>query len=401
MNALAVDAMSLRNGIDHAETLRLLQELIRIPSPTGDEERIAAFVERYGREIGAHDVLKDDRHNVLITLRGSEPGPTVLLLTHTDSAGAGRMEDPYEPRVSDGADYGKLGRVVRGLGACAPKSAVAAMLSAARTARRLGLPKRGVVHIAAVTKDMQANHQGPRELLGGLDVAMDLVVAGEPTGARIALGARGIGQFEIRISGTPTHWGRPADGVNPLYALADVLVAIERAKLPSDPVVGHATIAPFDVRADAAPPRTPEHVVLTVDRRTLPGEATADIVDGVRGLAQSAVAARAGIAVEVELIRAMHSWRAEAESEAVATVQKAAREVFGEELDFLDSLLARMPYLSGAAFGLADVGYVPWVLRARDQLEIDLTRLPALSEWVGRLAERPSVAAEIGVVAAL
>ena len=81
--------------------------------------------------------------------------------------------------------------------------------------------------------------------------------------------------------------------------------------------------------------------------------------------------------------------------------EDGARGGFEEELDFLESLLARMPYLSGATFGLADIGYVPWLIRARDQLDVDLSRLPALSEWLERIAERPSVAAEIDVVAAL
>jgi len=81
--------------------------------------------------------------------------------------------------------------------------------------------------------------------------------------------------------------------------------------------------------------------------------------------------------------------------------EAGARGCFDDELDFLDSLLGRMPFLSGRAFGLADSGYLPWVLRARDQLGIELGGLPALAEWLERLAERPSVVAEIDLVAAL
>ena len=47
----------------------------------------------------------------------------------------------------------------------------------------------------------------------------------------------------------------------------------------------------------------------------------------------------------------------------------------------------------------ADVAYVPWVIRARDMLGIEL---PArLAEWLSELARRPSVAAEIELVRAL
>jgi glutathione S-transferase len=71
------------------------------------------------------------------------------------------------------------------------------------------------------------------------------------------------------------------------------------------------------------------------------------------------------------------------------------------ELDKLDTILARQPYLTGADFGLADIAYVPWVIRARDTLDVSLTPHPHLEEWLARVSERPSVAAEIGVVASL
>jgi glutathione S-transferase len=48
---------------------------------------------------------------------------------------------------------------------------------------------------------------------------------------------------------------------------------------------------------------------------------------------------------------------------------------------------------------LADIAYVPWVLRARDRLGVDLTRFPAVAQWVERLVERPAIAAELELVA--
>lgn len=73
----------------------------------------------------------------------------------------------------------------------------------------------------------------------------------------------------------------------------------------------------------------------------------------------------------------------------------------GFELEVLSSLLARAPYLSGSEFGLADTGYLPWVLRARDRMDVDRDYSPAVVEWVARCSERPSVAAELDMVASL
>jgi len=77
-----------------------------------------------------------------------------------------------------------------------------------------------------------------------------------------------------------------------------------------------------------------------------------------------------------------------------------ARDAFAAELRHLDDLLRHMPYLTGRVFGLGDVAYVPWVIRARDLLGFSLEPFAAVEEWLGRLSERPSIAAELEIVAA-
>jgi glutathione S-transferase len=78
-----------------------------------------------------------------------------------------------------------------------------------------------------------------------------------------------------------------------------------------------------------------------------------------------------------------------------------AGERLDAELAKLDAVLEAQPFLTGTDFGLADVAYVPWILRARDRMDVDVTHFPALAEWLERLSQRPSIANEIGVVAAL
>jgi glutathione S-transferase len=78
-----------------------------------------------------------------------------------------------------------------------------------------------------------------------------------------------------------------------------------------------------------------------------------------------------------------------------------AGEAFDAALGRFDALLAERPYLGGAEYGLADIALVPWFLRARDMLGVELDGFPALVDWLGRLEQRPAIAAEVGVVAAL
>ena len=78
-----------------------------------------------------------------------------------------------------------------------------------------------------------------------------------------------------------------------------------------------------------------------------------------------------------------------------------ARERLDRELSNLDGVLQEQRFLTGRAFGLADIAYVPWILRARDRMDVDLEAFPALTDWVSRLAERPSIAGELDVVTTL
>jgi glutathione S-transferase len=78
-----------------------------------------------------------------------------------------------------------------------------------------------------------------------------------------------------------------------------------------------------------------------------------------------------------------------------------ARERLGDELAKLDLLLAVRPFLSGREFGIADAAYLPWILRAETMLSVDLDLFPALAGWIARTGERPSVAAETTLLAAL
>ena len=86
---------------------------------------------------------------------------------------------------------------------------------------------------------------------------------------------------------------------------------------------------------------------------------------------------------------------------ALRREEDGAAEKFDEQLTNLEDALSRQPWLTGAEYGLADIAYVPWVLRARDMLGVSLDGFPAVLDWLGRLEERPAIAREVETVAAL
>jgi glutathione S-transferase len=72
-----------------------------------------------------------------------------------------------------------------------------------------------------------------------------------------------------------------------------------------------------------------------------------------------------------------------------------------EELGRLETVLAERQYLAGREFSLADIAYLPWIIRAEARTRVDPRAYENLARWLDRCAERPSVAAELELTAAV
>jgi glutathione S-transferase len=85
---------------------------------------------------------------------------------------------------------------------------------------------------------------------------------------------------------------------------------------------------------------------------------------------------------------------------ALRRKEDGARERLDAELAKLNAVLDAQPFLTGRDYGLADIAYVPWIVRARERMGVELAGFPALTDWFERLAARPAIAAELELVAA-
>jgi glutathione S-transferase len=66
----------------------------------------------------------------------------------------------------------------------------------------------------------------------------------------------------------------------------------------------------------------------------------------------------------------------------------------GDENSFAERLREFAP----PAYGFAAIAYLPWIVRVRDGLGVDLP--PRLASWLDEVSERPAVREELDVVAA-
>jgi acetylornithine deacetylase/succinyl-diaminopimelate desuccinylase-like protein len=135
------------------EAVEVLQELIRADTvnPPGNETRAAELLRSYLEDAGVECELYariPERANLVARIRGRGEGPTLLLLSHTDTVLADPEEWSVDPWSGDLTDEHVWGR-----GALDMKSQVAASAVAMATLAREGFEPAGDVIFAATADE--------------------------------------------------------------------------------------------------------------------------------------------------------------------------------------------------------------------------------------------------------
>jgi putative selenium metabolism hydrolase len=224
--------------------VRLLQEMVRIPSPTFHEEELAHFIERQLKMLGMKTWI-DPLGDVTGILQGREDLPFFLLNTHLDQAEPGDMEDPYSGEIMSGERFGDFGQVIYGRGANGQKASLAAMIFAVKTVVDLKIPFRRGLAINAGVMEECGGHVGPRYLMEKDKLPVHWVVSGEHTDLQPINGHRGMINIQLSVEGKGAHTAAPEGSSSALSGVARVILALEELKggLPKDEVFGQALVA--------------------------------------------------------------------------------------------------------------------------------------------------------------
>jgi acetylornithine deacetylase len=261
------------------DVVDLLKDLVAIDSVNPSlsegapgEAEIARYVHDWAVAEGLAAELVDDcsgRPNVLI--RGGEPtddGPRLLLCGHLDTVGTGAMAEPLSPRIDGDRLYGR--------GAYDMKAGLAAGLVACREVDRLGLPVEVVV--AAVADEEHAS-LGIQRLLP--DLKADAAIVTEPTEMSIGVAHKGFVWVDIEVTGVAAHGSRPELGVDAIVKTGPILLALEELNRSlaarEHDLLGPGTVHASLITGGEEASSIPERCVLTLERRTLPGETVEDV----------------------------------------------------------------------------------------------------------------------------
>jgi len=257
------------------ELVAFCRQLVRTPSPSGREEKIAKLIASKMKELQYDSVKVDDFGNVVGTMEGSAKGRTVIFDGHMDIVDPGDRRnwrlDPYSAMV--------IGNTIYGRGACDMKGGLASMIFAGAIVKQTGRLK-GKLIIACVVHEEPCEGFGIRKIMEKIGEP-DYVVLGEATNLNLAIGHRGRAELEVETHGRTAHGSMPDRGINAIQMMLPVVERIRgnASDLPIHPFLGRATVSIN--RISCSPDQSavvPDRCRITVDRRTIPGETRESLV---------------------------------------------------------------------------------------------------------------------------
>lgn len=223
------------------EAVKFLQEIVAIPSVTGDEGKVQAHLGAYLKKLGLEvdmwetdwDELKkhpgyipvtqgyEGRPNIVATWKGTGGGKSLLLNGHTDvipvGNGEGWSDDPWSAKIIDGRIYGR--------GSCDMKSGVASHILAVQFLKAAGVKLKGDVLIDIVIDEEVSGH-------GTLDTVArgyraDAGISGETSSLAVQPACIGRIWFEIEIQGKAAGIQRRYQGVSGIELGYKIVKAVE------------------------------------------------------------------------------------------------------------------------------------------------------------------------------
>jgi putative selenium metabolism hydrolase len=270
-------------------------ELIRIPSPSGEEGAVARRIVDELRALGFDEARTDRAGNVIARVAGQGRAPAVMLCSHMDVVDVGDPEgwehDPYGGVVADGCLHGR--------GAMDLKGPLALQLYTA--ARFVDERPAGDI-LLAFTVSEEKGGWGMMRLMADSGLRPGAVILGEATGGDLCNGHRGHAELAVEIHGVAAHASSPERGRNPNHALPHVLLALRELSdaQPCDPVLGQATLTPTVVETWPKSGNViPDRIRITLDWRVLPGWSEETALDEIRAAIARRLPPEDGIRVEV------------------------------------------------------------------------------------------------------
>jgi succinyl-diaminopimelate desuccinylase len=325
-----------------SELIQLTQDLVRIPSVSGEEKEAQSFVHSKLKEIGFEvqsHTKAPSRPNLVAKLESPyhgkrEDSKNLLFIAHIDNIPAGNREswryDPYSAQLADGRIFGR--------GVADMKAALAAMIIAAKAIRDSDIETRGTLSIASVVDEEIDSAYGMKYLADNKLLQADSSIFGEPSFPYVVTALKGGVWLKLVTSGKKVGSGWPSEGINAVTKMAKVLCELDRLDIASGteehPLLGRPTIAlGTTITGGDAIHSIPDKCEATVEIYTIPGQSSKDVISKVELLLNNLRKSDEELSVRLETLFEIAPTITETNEGIYLDLQSSISSVFGDQAE--------------------------------------------------------------------
>lgn len=263
------------------DMVNFLLDMIRIPSLSGKEEKIALRIKREMEKVGFDEVFIDRLGNVIGRI--GEGRKIIAVDAHMDTADIGDKElwliNPYEGIISDGIIYGR--------GAADQKGGIASIIYGGKIIKELGLEDDYTLYIIGTVMKEEGDGLAWQYIINEDSIKPDFVVITEPTNLNIYIGHRGKVELKVIVKGLSCDASAPQRGMNAIYKAFPIIHELEELNksykdsnfLGSDSVA--VTQLFFKTPSSSS---IPDECTIHIDRRISTSKELNSIIKEVKGL---------------------------------------------------------------------------------------------------------------------
>ena len=225
-------------------------------------------------------------YNLLITCEVSKTAQWLVFESHADTVSVdGMTVNPFQGLIKDGVIYGR--------GACDTKGSGAGMLWALKEYMELSTCANNIA-VLFVT-DEEATKTGTTAFvqtqLEHLDWTPTGVIVGEPTLCQPVVAHNGVIRWKVSTQGVAAHSSNPSNGQSAISAMSKLILEFEReycSKISlTHPLTGQAACSINTISGGTAVNIIPNFCEIEIDRRTLPGEDSEQVLKDMKAVLDS------------------------------------------------------------------------------------------------------------------
>jgi acetylornithine deacetylase/succinyl-diaminopimelate desuccinylase family protein len=322
----------IQKHVSEEEVVGICRELVRAASenPPGNEEAVAKVSQSLLGRLGLEAEFVEPLPGRISTVSswGPSNGKTLLFNGHYDVVPVPDPDDwphpPFDGAVDDGRLYGR--------GSTDMKAGIAACLAAVSALQRAGLDPKGKLLMHFVADEEALGTHGTKYLVANnhCDGVTEALV-GEPTAMHLVTAERGAAWLRIITEGVSAHGSTPQLGVNAIEHMTHVIWAVTNLRFRKiHEILGAPTLNVGTIRGGSKVNMVPAHCEIEIDRRTIPGETTEEVVAELEEVLDQTRKEVPGLNVRIEVDDGAEPSQTP-EGTSLVQLCTEARDVFGIE----------------------------------------------------------------------